>query len=51
MEQSNLKQEYNKKILHAICAYIEKYSELRFGQLLFNLGIVDKAEDKNGHDI
>ena len=45
------RQEYNKKILHAICVYIEKYPELSFGQVLFNIGIVDKAEDKNGHDI
>ena len=41
----------DKKILHAICAYIEKYPEIWFGQVFFNLGIVDKTEDKNSHDI
>ena len=34
------RQEYNKKILTKLCELVEKYPELRFGQLLVDCDII-----------
>lgn len=40
------REENNKLILDALTTYLQKYSDMRFGQALINMGIVDVNEGK-----
>ena len=46
-----LRQEYNRKIIGVISDYIEKYPDIRFGQLLYDIGIVNDAKNDYDRDI
>lgn len=37
---------YNKQILDRICKYIEKYPDMRFIQVLWNLNLINRVESK-----
>ena len=46
-EKVKMRKEYNKKILEVLTKYIEENSEIRFGQALINLNILQNEKDKN----
>ena len=50
-EKNELRQEYNRKIIGVISDYIEKYPDIRFGQLLYNIGVVNDAKNDYDEDI
>ena len=50
-EKIELRQEYNRKIIGVISDYIEKYPDIRFGQLLYDIGIVNDVKNDYDEDI
>ena len=46
-EKLKMRKEYNKKILEVLTKYIEENPEIRFGQALINLNILQNEKDKN----
>ena len=50
-EKIELRQEYNRKIIGVISDYIEKYPDIRFGQLLYDIGVVNDAKNDDDKDI
>ena len=46
-EKVKMRKEYNKKILEVLTKYIEENPEIRFGQALINLNILQNEKDKN----
>lgn len=45
------RREANREILRALTSYIEAHDEIRFGQALVNLGIVQLIQDPTSFDI
>lgn len=41
------RQEYNRRILQILSDYIEKYPDIRFTQMLWNLGLEVYNKDKD----
>lgn len=50
-EKIELRQEYNRKIIGVISDYIEKYPDIRFGQLMYDIGVVNDAKNDDDKDI
>jgi len=50
MSETNEQDKYNEKILQDIAEYIKSAPGLRFGQILFNLNIIEFA-DKNNPEV
>ena len=46
-EKVKMRKEYNKKILKVLTKYLEENPEIRFGQALINLNILQNEKDKN----
>ena len=46
-EKVKMRKEYNEKILEVLTKYLEENSEIRFGQALINLNILQNEKDKN----
>ena len=46
-EKVKMRKEYNKKILKVLTEYLEENPEIRFGQALINLNILQNEKDKN----
>ena len=46
-EKVKMRKEYNEKILEVLTKYLEENSEIRFGQALINLNILQCEKDKN----
>jgi len=50
-EQINDRQNYNYKLLDIIAEYIYNYPELRFGQVLANVGVIQYDDEKQNHPV
>ena len=46
-EKVKMSKEYNEKILEVLTKYLEENPEIRFGQALINLNILQNEKDKN----
>ena len=46
-EKVKMRKEYNEKILEVLTKYLEENPEIRFGQALINLNILQNEKDKN----
>ena len=46
-EKVKIRKEYNEKILEVLTKYLEENPEIRFGQALINLNILQNEKDKN----
>ena len=46
-EKVKMRKEYNEKILKVLTKYLEENPEIRFGQALINLNILQIEKDKN----
>ena len=46
-EKVKTRKEYNEKILEVLTKYLEENPEIRFGQALINLNILQNEKDKN----
>ena len=46
-EKVKMRKEYNKKILKVLTEYLEENPEIRFGQALINLNILQIEKDKS----
>ena len=45
-EKVKMRKEYNEKILEVLTKYLEENPEIRFGQALINLNILQNEKDK-----
>ena len=46
-EKVKMRKEYNEKILKVLTKYLEENPEIRFGQALINLNILQNEKDKH----
>ena len=46
-EKVKMRKEYNEKILKVLTKYLEENTEIRFGQALINLNILQNEKDKH----
>ena len=46
-EKVKMRKEYNEKILEVLTKYLEENPEIRFGQALMNLNILQNEKDKH----
>ena len=46
-EKVKMRKEYNEKILEVLTKYLEENPEIRFGQALINLNVLQNEKDKN----
>ena len=46
-EKVKMRKEYNEKILKVLTKYLEENQEIRFGQALINLNILQNEKDKH----
>ena len=46
-EKVKMRKEYNEKILEVLTKYLEENPEIRFGQALINLNILQNEKDKH----